>query len=404
MKRIILLTQWFEPEPNLKGLLFARELTARGYEVEVVTGFPNYPDGVLYPGYRMSWRHSEVIDGVPVTRLPLYPSHDASPARRIANYVSFSISATIYCLFQAKRADIVYVYQLPTLGWVAILLRAIWKSPVVLDVMDIWPDTLGASEMVKGNGVLRAAGWFSQSVYQRVDALVALSPGFCRVLGERGVPAARLHLIYNWCDERSLTASSTPTPSVLPQDGHFNIVFAGNMGTLQGLTSVLEAALLLQDEQRRIRFVLIGGGLETEHLKTIAQESRLENVVFLPRVSMEEIGGYLQAADALLVHLKAQPIFEITIPSKTQAYMAMGKPLLMATRGDATQLVLESGCGIEARPEDPESIAQAARELAALPPDELLAMGARAKEYYAQHLSLSVGVDRFLSVFDALHG
>lgn len=403
MKRILLLTQWFEPEPNPKGLVFAQELISRGYDVEVVTGFPNYPDGVLYPGYRMSWRRRDVVDGVSVTRLPLYPSHDASPVRRIANYMSFSVSALIYCLFQAKRADIIYVYQLPTLGCVAILLRAVWRTPVVLDVMDIWPDTIGESEMVKGQGFLRVAGRFAQSVYRRVDAVVALSPGFCRLLAERGVLPERLHLIYNWCDERSLALSQTPTSDPLPKDGTFNIVFAGNLGKLQGLTSVLEAASLLQREQRHIRFVFIGGGVETENLKAFARQSRLENVLFLPRVSIEEVGNYLQQADALLVHLRAQPLFEITIPSKTQAYMAMGKPLLIATLGDAARLVLDSGCGVQARPEDPESIAQAACDLAQLPPGELIAMGTRAKEYYLKHLSLSVGVDKFVSVFDRLH-
>src|SRR6059036_1619905 len=109
-KRILLLSQWFEPEPTFKGLVFARELVKRGYDVEVVTAFPNYPGGKLYPGYRMSWRKRERIDGVEITRLPLYPSHDESAVRRVANYTSFAFAAALYCLFQAKRADIVYVY------------------------------------------------------------------------------------------------------------------------------------------------------------------------------------------------------------------------------------------------------------------------------------------------------
>src|SRR5437868_9815473 len=110
-KRILLLTQWFDPEPTIKGLVFARELVKLGYEVEVVTGFPNYPGGKIYSGYRMSWRQRETIEGVQITRLPLYPSHDDSAVRRVANYLSFALSAAFYCVFQARKADVVYVYQ-----------------------------------------------------------------------------------------------------------------------------------------------------------------------------------------------------------------------------------------------------------------------------------------------------
>jgi glycosyltransferase involved in cell wall biosynthesis len=401
-KRIMLLTQWFEPEPTLKGLVFARELIRRGYEVEVVTGFPNYPGGQLYPGYRISWRQREVIDGVQVTRLPLYPSHDASAIRRIANYMSFALSAGIYCLFKARRTDTIYVYQLPTLGGAAAVVKAVRGSRVVLDVTDIWPDTLSATDMVRSDRLLRAVGGLAQWVYRRVDAVVALSPGFRRLLIDRGVPPHKVHLIYNWCDERSLSAPRSQEFDSLPRDGKFNIVFAGNMGKAQGLTAVLDAAARLMMEAPDIRFVFIGGGVESEQLKAIAQDRGLTNVLFVPRVRMDKVGVYLEQADALLVHLKADPLFTITIPAKTQAYMAMGKPVLMATAGDAASLVREARCGVEALPENPESIASAARQLAALPRDELAAMGRRAKTHYTSHLSLSAGIDKFVSVFEAV--
>lgn len=400
--RVILLTQWFEPEPTVKGLVLARELTRRGFEVEVVTGFPNYPEGALYPGYRMSWRQQEVIDGVLITRLPLYPSHDSSAFRRIANYVSFAVSATIYCLFQARRPDVLYVYQLPTLGLAARLVRAVRGPRLLFDIADMWPDTLRATGMVNNERVLRMVGWAAQSVYRSADAVVATTPGFRRLLIERGLPPERVTVIYNWSDERSLSACPPNEHDAGFRDGRFEIVFAGNLGKAQALTAVLEAAAILARDNSGIQFLFIGSGVEMERLKAFASDRQLPNVKFLPRVTMERIGAYLEQADALLVHLKADPLFTITIPGKTQTYMAMGKPVLIATPGDAATLVREARCGVEASPEDPESIAAAARTLAALPRDELLAMGHRARDYYDTYLGLSIGVDGFVSVFEKL--
>src|SRR5207237_1222762 len=147
-RRVLLLTQWFEPEPTFKGLVFARELVQRGYEVEVVTGFPNYPGGKIYAGYQVSLLRRELLEGVEITRVPLYPSHDSSALRRVANYLSFAIAAMVYCLFFASKPDAVYVYQLPTLGAVAALIRVVRGVPFVFDVQDIWPDTLRATGMV----------------------------------------------------------------------------------------------------------------------------------------------------------------------------------------------------------------------------------------------------------------
>lgn len=401
-KRIILLTQWFEPEPTFKGLLFAKELQRQGFEVEVVTGFPNYPGGNIYPGYRVSWRKQEIVDGVHVTRLALYASHDSSAIRRVANYLSFAFTATLYCLFSANRADVIYVYQLPTLAAAACAVKAFRGNRVVFDIQDMWPDTLRATGMVNSEWVIRAVGRVGQWIYRHVDTIVVLSPGFRRLLIERSVPAEKIQLIYNWCDEASLGAAESANLGGFPGEEFFRIVFAGNMGKAQALDAVLAAAGLLRDSHPLIRFVFIGGGVEVERLTLRARELELPNVLFLPRVSMAKIGNFLRAADALLIHLKADPLFSITIPGKTQAYMAMGKPILIATPGDAAHLVREANCGVEAKPEDAKSIAEAAIRLAASSRDERLAMGKRARKYYETHLSLAVGVERFTQVFHAL--
>jgi colanic acid biosynthesis glycosyl transferase WcaI len=403
-RRLLLLTQWFDPEPTFKGLVFARELVRRGFDVEVVTGFPNYPGGKLYPGYRVKWLQRELIDGVHVTRVALYPSHDQSAARRALNYLSFAFSALLYGLF-TRRPDVIYAYHPPlTVGLSAALIRLVRRVPVVYDIQDMWPDTLRVTGMISSPRVLSLIGKVCDWVYRHVDRLVVLSPGFRRLLIDRGVPESRIDVIYNWCSEEAIGTKRGQAPAGFPEADTFRILFAGNMGRAQALGAVLDAAALLLERGEKITFVFIGGGIETERLKAVARQNRLVNVVFLPAVPMEEVGGVLAAADALLVHLRKDPLFEITIPSKTQAYMAAGKPILMAVGGDAATLVEQSGCGVRAQSEDPHSIAEAALKLSRLGITARENMGRAARSFYDEHLSLRAGAERFGRIFEAASG
>ena len=401
--RILLLTQWFDPEPTPKGLSFARELVRQGFEVEVVTGFPNYPGGKLYPGYRLRLIQREVIDGVEVTRLPLYPNHDSSALKRVANYASFAASALFYGLFGAKRPDVIYAYHPPlTVGIAARLIRLFRRVPVVYDIQDMWPDTLRATGMLGNERALAIVSSVCDWVYKGMDRIVVLSPGFRRLLIERGVPENKIELIYNWCDEKQLDAVASTLPASFPGQEYFRVLFAGTMGKAQALGAVIDAATTLADSHPVVRFVFVGGGVEVEHLKSLVAERKLVNVVFIPRVPMSEVGGMLDAADGLLVHLKNDPLFTITIPSKTQAYMLKGKPLLMAVSGDAADLVLSSGCGVCAESENASSIAEAVTALFAAGEDERRAMGQRASDCYHKNLSLQVGATKFANLFRRL--
>ena len=174
------------------------------------------------------------------------------------------------------------------------------------------------------------------------------------------------------------------------------------MGKAQALDAVLETARILQARGPNLAFVFLGGGVEVDHLKEVSEDAGLSNVTFLPPVPMSEVGKYLSAADVLLVHLKQDPLFRITIPSKTQAYMAVGKPILMAVDGDAADLVMQSAGGRIARSEDPESIADAALALAQTSEEERSAMAERNKRFYREKLSLVVGVRRFAKLFNQL--
>jgi colanic acid biosynthesis glycosyl transferase WcaI len=401
--RILILSQWFDPEGCLKGMPFARELVRRGHEVEVLTGFPNFPGGKVYPGYRVRMWQRELMDGIPVLRVPLYPSHDRSAVRRTANYGSFALSATIGSLF-VKRPDVIYVYHPPaTIGLPAAVARIFHRVPVVYDIQDLWPDTVTATGMVNSKTVMALLSKWCEFVYQQSDRLVVLSPGFKEALIRRGVPASKIDIIYNWCDEVSILSDSCQ-PVQLSGASEFNIVFAGMMGLAQALDAVLEAARLCQNSVPRARFTFIGGGVDRQRLEDRAAEIGLQNVQFFPSQPMNKIGRYLSAADVLLVHLKDDPLFRITIPSKTQAYMAAGKPILMGVRGNAAELILRSGAGIVCEPEQPASIAEAIRDLASLSSGQLDAMGKAGREFYTKELSLAAGVDRFESTFRAARG
>lgn len=401
--RILLLTQWFDPEPTFKGMVFARELQALGHDVEVLTGFPNYPGGELYPGFRQKWLCRSTIDGVSVTRVPLYPSHDGSAIKRVLNYVSFMVSSSLYGVFGAKKADIIYVYHPPiTAGLAAAVIGFVRRTPYVIDVQDLWPDTLRSTGMINNERALALAGRVCNWTYRRAKHVVVLSPGFRKILIERGIRAERLSVIYNWCDEAALAVDNGRTVDTSYMDGHFNVVFAGNIGKAQALEAVIRAAQIVWERNKSVRFVFVGAGVEVEALKALAEQLNVQNLRFVPRVPMSEIGTILSRADVLLVHLKDDPLFEITIPSKTQAYLAVGKPILMGVRGDAARLVMDAEAGMAVAPENDEEIADAVLRFAALPAAERERIAKNAKTFYREHLSLKSGSRQFSDLFERL--
>ena len=393
--RILMITQWFDPEPTLKGLAFAKSLAQRGHSVEVITGFPNYPGGDLYPGYRIRPIQRETFDEVSVIRVPLYPSHDGSVIRRAANYITFAVSATVAGLTVARHADVAYVYHPPgTIGIPAIAVRLFRRIPLVLDVQDLWPDTLAATGMTKGRILLSLVSAGMRLLYRVATKISVLSPGFKHALTQRGVPSDKVSVIRNWApsapDERPLRPEIA---AIL--DGKFNIVYAGAMGPAQDLHSVLAAAELGAQHDENIQFVLVGDGVDAADLRRESEQRGIRNVVILPRMGLDEIGGLLTAADGLLVHLRNDPLFEITIPSKTQAYLSAGRPIVMAVGGDGGDLVDSAGAGIRCEPGSPSSIAQGVQHLRQMEPDERDAMGERGQRFYAEHLAFQVGVDQF---------
>ena len=399
--KILILTQWFEPEPTFKGLLFARELTARGHEVEVLTGFPNYPGGEVYPGYRIRPWVREQIDGIKVLRVALYPSHNNSGFHRALNYMSFALSAAAMGTPLIRKPDVIYVYHPPiTVGFAAAVIGFFRRTPFVYDIQDVWPDTVAASGMMSNAAALTLLGKMCKFVYRRARHITVPSHGFKEQLFGRGVPPDKIDVIYNWCDETALKHEGVSVTRLGATD-RFCILFAGTMGRAQGLDSVLRAAQICRTTVPAAEFLFMGGGIELRRLENMAKEMGLDNVRFLPRQPMDAMGRILAGADALLVHLKDDPLFRITIPSKTQAYLAAGKPILMGVRGDAADLVERAGSGIVYEPGNSQSIADAVKELVNTGEERLTEMGRAGRAFYDRELSVSVGVKKFDRVFKA---
>lgn len=398
--RVLLLSQFFDPEPTLKGLAFAKALRDRGCEVEVLTGFPNYPGGKVYEGYRLKGYMREEMDGITVHRVWLYPSHDQSARKRAMNYGSFALSAAAN-LWRVKRPDVAYVHHPPaTIGLPAAWIRALRGVPFVYEVQDLWPDTLAATGMMGNPRILGMIGRTMQRTYARAARVVVISEGFKRRLLERGVPEGKIDVLMNWAEEGRLQVGvrNSDLARELGLEAPFVVMFAGTMGLAQALDPVLEAARLIAEKNPDVLFAFVGGGVEVERLKARVESERLANVRFVPRQPMERMGGILPLADALLVHLRDDPLFEITVPSKTQAYLLAGIPIVMAVRGDAADLVSRAEAGVLSEPENPQSIAHAILELAALPAETREAMGARGRAFYENELSLSVGADRYMKI------
>lgn len=400
--RVIMLSQFYDPEPAYKGQIFAEEIAELGYNVEVVTGFPNYPGGIVYTGFRIRPINRSRVNGIDITRLPLYPSHNGSSLNRALNYISFAASACLYLTFFARRADLVYVYHPPlTVGLAAVTAQLFRRAPVILDIHDLWPDTLPATGMLTNRRLLRIVDRACNWLYRRATRIVLHSEGFRQQLILRGVPAGKMKSVLGWAHEVGFMDQIINAPVAMADGYGFKLLYAGNVGKAQALGTVIEAAKLLREKglEKSVTFYILGSGAMLDELNTRADDLGLKNVRFLPRVPLSEVGPFLASADALLVHLRDDPLFTITIPSKTQSYMMAGKPIIMAVRGEAATLVEKAGAGVAIAPEDPGALAAAALELASRAKEDLAAIGSAGRSYYWRELCMKKGMKKFAKLF-----
>ena len=402
--RVLLLSQYYHPEPVEKVHDLARGLARLGHQVEVVTGFPCYPLGRTYDGWRQRLLARETLDGVSILRVPQIPDHGTSALRRLIYYLSFAVSSAMIGAAAAKRPDVILVYQAAMpVGLAARVLSAVKRAPYVLDVVDLWPESVTMSGMARGRLLEWLIRLVMRFIYSGAKRISVVTEGFRENLVRHGVAERKLTVIHNWMP--SETYQRMPYDAALAAReglaGRFNVMYAGNMGSLQDLQTVIEAA-------KRLRwlpggqFVLVGGGTEYDRLVAAAQREKLTNVRFLGRRPPESMAALYALADVLLVHVKPDPLTEISIPSKTFAYLAAGKPVLMAVRGDAARMVEQDGFGVAVEPSNPEALADAVRRMVEMDPAARALMGGAAMEAHRAKYCAEVQITRMEALLDGV--
>ncbi|MDC1080755.1 glycosyltransferase family 4 protein [Flavobacteriaceae bacterium] len=395
--KILIIKQLFNPEPTAKSLDFAKELVSRGHDVEVLTGFPSYPIGKIYSGYKQRFYKRENMEKIDIIRVPIYPSHDDSGLKRFIHYFSFALTASLIGLFLVKKPDVCFVYQgaIPT-AIPAIILKKLRRIPFLYDINDLWPETIEASGMMKKKWALKLINAWCNFNYSNANFITLATPGFYKRLISKGISEEKLEIVTNW--SRDIISDATLPKTLM--ESYFdatkiNILYAGNLGIVQSLTTILKTAKKLKEEgNQKIKFIFLGSGADEESLKGTAKKWNLDNVLFAPRVVSSEVTKYLNAADFLLVHLKKNELFKITIPSKILAYLKTGKPILMGLEGDAKDILVNAQAGYTFEPDNSEDLEKQIKKMMLLSNEEIEMMGLQGKAYYKNNLSMESSVDK----------
>lgn len=393
--RILILTIYHDPEPIPKTGELARELVRRGHDVTVVTGFPHYPSGDLYPGYRLRLWTREMIAGVPVIRTFIYPYHGTSAARRMLNYISWMISS-IQAAWLAPRCDVIYVWHPPlTVGVTAWIVGKLKRAPFVYDVQDLWPESALASGLMRPGPLVRILDRLADWVYARANQLLVVSDAAATLLVARGVPPEKIAVAAHWVDDSAFAQPITrDVRAELGLGSRFVAMFAGNLGLVQGLETVIDAAVRLRDNPD-IVFVLVGDGTDRQRLEDLVRADGLTNVIFAGRHPASAMPAFMSAADALLVHLRPSGIADHAIPTKILSYFAASRPIVCGMAGAGAELVSKAGAGVITPPGDGTAMAEAVRRLAAMPAPDRQVLGQNGRHYLQTHLSVPVVMDEY---------
>ena len=341
--RILVLSQYFWPE-TFRITEVVESLREAGCDMTVLTGQPNYPEGIVPDGYSAASLNTQLRDGLTIHRVPLVPRGRGSAFRLTLNYLSFVVSATVFgpWLLRGKRFDAILVYApSPILQAIpAVWLASLKGARLVTWVQDLWPESLSATGFVRDPRLLAAVAAEVRWIYQRNDLLLVPSPAFIEPVSRM---AGRTPVAYHPNPgELAFSAQATDRAPALELELGFNVVFAGNLGTVQALDTVLAAAQLLRDATD-VRFVLVGSGSRSEWLQQETRRLGLANVRLPGRFAPQDMPGILSQASALLVSLSRDPIMAQTVPSKIQAYLAAGRPIIASLDGEGARVVDNAG-------------------------------------------------------------
>jgi glycosyltransferase involved in cell wall biosynthesis len=337
--KILIVTQYFYPE-NFKSNDLAFELQKRGHDVTVLTGIPNYPEGKIYDGYSVFKKRKQKINGVEIIRALLLPRGVGGGIRLFLNYFSWAFFASLKSirLSYTKKFDAVIVHEPSpiTQFYPALMVKRIQKTPVYFWVMDLWPESLEIAGGVKNKFVLNFFKRMVQKFYNESEKILITSKGFKKSILEKGDYDHKIEYFPNWAEDTISSGNLDYPIPVLPEG--FKVMFAGNIGEAQDMESIMGAALKLKDRHSNIKFILIGDGRKMPFVQDFIKEHHLQETVYtLGRFPVEAMASFFSAADILLVSLKDDPIFNLTVPAKVQAYMSSGKPIMAMLNGEGSQ-------------------------------------------------------------------
>jgi glycosyltransferase involved in cell wall biosynthesis len=389
----------------MKCLPLAKKIHEQGHDVEILTGYPNQPTGKLFLNYSMRLFFSEYIDGIKINRVPLYVDHSKSKIKRMMNYLSFSLSASLLGSLMIKRPQIIYTYHGPaTIAIPAIFLKIIFRCKIFYDINDYWPDTLEATGMIKSKFTLKIVGVLCTISYKFFDKINAVTIGFKNKLLDVGVPESKITVVYNWSLPIDSRHSNEFDNYRHIFKNNFIIIYAGNIGLAQSLDILIEVAVKLKTNNiSGVKILLLGDGTQKQHLVNEVCKYKLqEYIYFTGSIPANNVGEFLLAADILLLHLKNDPLFEITIPSKLGSYFSLGKPVMCGVSGESSDIVNNTNSGLCFIPDDPIDLYKKIIFSMNLGKDKLGEMGNRGKKFYDENISFDIGVKKFLAIFNQM--
>ena len=383
--KILFVCQYFYPEV-FRGNDIAFHWAEQGYDVHVVSGIPNYPHGMFYEGYGPFKKRREVINGVKVTRLPIFPRGN-NKIMLMLNYFSYLIVAWIYMLFHALfyKYDRVFVQQLSPVMMSApgVLYKRVQKVPLYTWVLDLWPESLTAAGGINNKYVLAFFRHYVKQEYKYSDKILISSRSFRKSIAEYGDYSNKVIYYPQWADGNDGKIKEPENAPKIP-DG-FKLMFAGAVGDAHGFECTMQAALLTKDH-KDIKWVIVGDGRRLDWVKTFVKEHGLEETVFtLGRYPADTMPWFFKQADVMLVTLNDNPLFKLYAPAKISSYMSAAKPIVAVLNGEGAEVIKAADCSWSLPAGDAEAFASIAINLSKMDKSVLNEKGLNAAKYYDEH-------------------
>lgn len=377
--RILFVSQYFPPEPGAPAARTydnCKRWAARGHEVTVLTAFPNHPEGRLHPGYRMKFFAKETLDGIEVARSWIYLAPNKAVAKRCMNYLSFMVSAIVNGVRVGKKDIVVATSPQLLCGIAGYLISRLKRVRFVLEIRDLWPDSVVAVGAVNGGPLIRILEGVERWLYRKATGIVALTESFKAAIGNKLGSTAKIVVNTNGVDVslfREREKNFELTPDIQDLKYKFIVSYVGTLGMAHSIETVLKAAQKLQSLPD-VHFIFVGEGAQKSNLEKMSKRLNLRNVRFLGRKTWQETAQYYANSDLCLVTLKKAALFKTVIPSKLFEIMAMARPIILGVEGEAKRIVEASGAGVCVEPDNPDELAEAIRVLHGNP-EELRQMG-----------------------------